>query len=306
MLILLANALVMAGIVILLGSLLPMRQIVIRIPAGPVRRQWYAVIALTLFFIFGYFGYLAKFWNQHRDLTDLLVPSVLFLGACFVFVTSRLSLQTATDVRHIALLEQENITDPLTGLYNRRYLSRRFAEEFARAQRYNLPLSVLLLDIDHFKQLNDTYGHTVGDLVLSHLGRIVQDRIRASDIAARYGGEEFMIIAPNTAALPAATLAEQLRLSASAAILAEQLRHSVESQALLLISKPDQQQEIRITISIGVAELARDMGDAQRLIHNADRALYQAKQEGRNRVVIYDPNATNALGSPGEASQSIF
>jgi len=98
------------------------------------------------------------------------VPTVFFSVACFVLLVNALSLQTAFDVRRMTIMEQENITDPLTGLYNRRYLERHLNEEIAKAYRYDLPLSALMLDIDHFKKTNDTYGHLVGDRVLKKPG----------------------------------------------------------------------------------------------------------------------------------------
>jgi len=131
--------------------------------------------------------------SRHTAWLDLIVPSVFFFGAGFVWLTATLSLHTAIDIRRVTVLEHENITDPLIGIYNRRYLDRRLQEEFIRARRYSLPLSVLLLDIDHFKRVNDAYGHQVGDLVLSYLGKLLLSAIRATDIIARYGGEEILI-----------------------------------------------------------------------------------------------------------------
>ncbi len=136
----------------------------------------------------------------------------------------------------------------------------------------------MLLDIDHFKRVNDTYGHQAGDRVLSYLGRLVLHAVREADIPTRYGGEELLIIAPNT------TLA-------SAAALAERLRQHVETHELVLSSESNARQEIRITVSIGVASLAPGVANSRQLIGDADAALYRAKQEGRNRVVANGASA---------------
>ena len=277
MLNLLANILVIAGVGILIGALMPVRQLIAQLPTGHVRRSWYLLTALIAIFIVGYLSYIPAFWGRQSTWLDLIVPGIFFCGAGFVWLTASLSLQTATDVRRVTLLERENITDPLIGIYNRRYLDRRLEEECVRARRYTLPLAVLLIDIDHFKRINDTYGHQVGDLVLSDLGKLILQAIRESDIAARYGGEEMMIIAPNTT-------------PSSAKVLAERLRQRVETYTLTLTKGSNPPQEVRITVSIGVAGLSQETLDSQKLIHNADEALYHAKQAGRNRSVIHETN----------------
>jgi diguanylate cyclase (GGDEF)-like protein len=271
----LSNILVIAGTCILIGALFLVRQLIAQLPAGLVRRRWYILSIFIGFFVLGYISYTAVFWSRHTAWLDLIVPSVFFFGAGFVWLTATLSLHTAIDIRRVTVLEHENITDPLIGIYNRRYLDRRLQEEFVRARRYSLPLSVLLLDIDHFKRINDAYGHQVGDLVLSYLGKLLLSAIRATDIIARYGGEEILIIAPSTTA-------------SSAVALAERIRQHVETHELVLTSEPNKRQAIRITVSVGVVELDQEAADSQGLVHNADEALFRAKREGRNRVVLHD------------------
>jgi diguanylate cyclase (GGDEF)-like protein len=283
---LVAESLLIAGVLALIVALIPVRQLISQLPYGQVRRSWFTLTLLIVIFIVGYMMYAVSFWSRQTTLTDLIVPGIFFLGSGFVWLASTLSLQTAIDIRRVTLLERENITDPLMGIYNRRYLDRRLEEEITRAQRYTLPLSVLLIDIDRFKRINDTYGHPVGDLVLSYLGNLLLQAIRESDIAARYGGEEILIIAPNTTI-------------STAGALAERLRHHVEAHALVLTNQSNNPQEIRITISVGVASLS-ETSDSQRIVYNADEALYQAKQEGRNRIVIHDIHFPNLSSPAGE------
>ncbi len=273
MLSLFANSLVLAGVVILVGSLLPVRRLMVQLATGPMRRRWTLLVGLILLFILGYLTYAAVFWNRPSAWADLIVPVIFFCGAWFVWLTCWLALQTVIDVRYLARLEHEGITDALTGLYNRRYLDRRLEEEFARAQRHALPLAILLLDIDHFKRINDTYGHPVGDQVLSALGRLTLKTLRTSDIAARYGGEEFLVIAFSTSADAAAALAERWR-------------QWVESHALALAGATSPEQAIRVTASVGVAALGPEVDSVRKLVERADQALYRAKQAGRNRVVV--------------------
>jgi diguanylate cyclase (GGDEF)-like protein len=286
MLNLLANGLVIAGACVLVGALFRVRRLIAQLPSGQVRLRWYTLMGLIALFIVGYISYAAAFWSHPTTWPDLIVPGVFFFGAGFVWLTAALSLQTATDVRRVTILEHESISDPLLGIYNRRYLDRRLAEECARARRYSLPLSLLLIDIDHFKPINDAYGHQVGDLVLNYLGKLVLQCIRASDIAARYGGDEVLIIAPNTT-------------TSYAAALAERLRQHMETHEQVLTNLSNKPQKIRFTVSIGVASLSQEASDCQSLVNNVDEALYRAKQEGRNRIYIYAGEAPKAASPAG-------
>lgn len=173
-----------------------------------------------------------------------------------------------------ARLLRSGFTDVLTGWHNRRYLQVRLKEELARACRDGSNLVCLMLDIDHFKQVNDTWGHAAGDAVLQELAQRVEAQVRASDVAARYGGEEFVVLLPNTDDEAGARLAERIRAAVSAT----------------LIELPGGE-SVRITASIGIAGIAPDkdetdlktIGDS--LIARADVALYSAKTAGRNKVV---------------------
>ena len=268
-----AIGLVIAGAGLIIIALNPIRQLIAQLPDGPLRQRWFILRTLIVSFIIGYLGYIVVYWNSRGMSEDLVVPAVFFLGGWFVLLVSFLSLQTAVDVRRMVLLEQENITDPLMDVYNRRYMDRRLADEVTRARRYNLSLSILMIDIDRFKNINDTYGHPEGDVVLRRLGKLTVDTVRATDIVARYGGEEIMVIAPNTSV-------------ATAAKLAERLRGKIESTELLP-QEASKTSALKVTVSIGVAYFDQDTRDSRALINQADEALYRAKSEGRNRVVVH-------------------
>ena len=183
----LANTRVLAGALVLVAAIPPTRRLIARLPKGRVRGRWYVMLAFVLLFLLGYLGYALAFWNRHERPIDLLVPVIFLLGACFVALNAVLSLQTVEALLRLSLLEKENIADPLTGVYNRRYLDRRLNEEVSRARRHGLPLTVLMLDIDHFKRINDDHGHQAGDQVLAqfadltkHAGR---NRVNADEPA---------------------------------------------------------------------------------------------------------------------------
>jgi diguanylate cyclase (GGDEF)-like protein len=172
-----------------------------------------------------------------------------------------------------ARLETLSVTDALTGLFNRRYFDSLLLNEVKRTLRYNTPLAVLLLDLDHFKHVNDTYGHPMGDQVLRNVGSIVQAGIRNTDTAARYGGEELVVVLTQTG-LPGALDA------------GERLRHKI-SEAVHTVAGVSMQ----CTASFGLATFdgSSEMVDCAELVTRADQALYQAKAQGRNRLVLWKP-----------------
>lgn len=272
-----ANGMVAVGIILQILALKPVHRLISLLPRGRLRFYWYLLAVLIFIFIFGYLAYIGLFWGSHERLSDLIVPAVFFLGACFVLLVNTLSLETTRNARRLTALEQESITDPLTGIYNRRYLDRRLADEIARSNRYGMPLSVLLIDIDHFKRVNDIYGHQVGDLVLEGMAQLIVTTLRTTDIVARYGGEEIMVIAPSTPVKTAANLAERLRK------VVEDASFEVPAELDLEISA------LGVTVSIGVACFGREVRDMNDLVQSADKALYRAKSEGRNRVVVSGP-----------------
>lgn len=173
------------------------------------------------------------------------------------------------DSLHRQLSDQAN-RDALTGLFNRRYLDSTLERELARCKREGRSLSLLMIDIDHFKQVNDTYGHIGGDQVLKEIGTLLFANARTEDVACRYGGEEFTLLLPN---MPLEVAHER----------AEQLRETFAAMAV-----PFGEFAIRTTISVGIAVYPEHGKTPDELTQRADRALYQAKAAGRNRVVVFE------------------
>ncbi len=168
-------------------------------------------------------------------------------------------------------LEELAYFDPLTGLPNRRFFLNSVQTLLESARRYGNPLSLMVMDVDNFKSINDTYGHEAGDLVLKSLASILKTNLRQADIPARFGGEEFIVALPNTSL-------------ESAYKTAERIRKTFENSTVIHNGR-----EIKTTISIGVAQFRDYMESIDDLIRDADQALYQAKATGKNRVVIYEP-----------------
>lgn len=174
------------------------------------------------------------------------------------------------------VLEQQTYSDQLTGLFNRRWLNEVLAREFGAAVKEGWPLSVAFIDVDHFKRVNDSYGHQVGDAVLASIAEGLMSEMRQSDILARYGGEEFVLVLPGTGGEDAWYVVERLRERLG------ERRHSVHGKA------------INVTISIGLTTFRAcsnpddDITSCDALLRAADRALYVAKREGRNRTAVYN------------------
>lgn len=174
-------------------------------------------------------------------------------------------------------LAELSATDELTGLHNRRHLLQRISQCLSEYMRYNHPTALLLFDIDHFKSVNDTYGHTAGDDLLRQLSALLRTRVRQEDVLARYGGEEFIALLPSTPIRAASEMAERMLELVSS--------HRFECDG----------NSIHITISIGVAGVPGDeVTSAEELISIADKRLYVAKRTGRNRMVSREDSSANA------------
>jgi diguanylate cyclase (GGDEF)-like protein len=170
-----------------------------------------------------------------------------------------------------AALYQTSIMDHLTQVHNRPFIMKVFEDAFMQTKRYQQVFSCILLDIDDFKRINDTYGHPIGDMVLKETAKQIADQLRKTDSVGRYGGEEFLIILPNTNIAEAEHVAEKVRLA-----VAETSVHKID---------------LRITISLGVCDTQMNNPTSQEdMLHKVDIALYEAKNNGKNRTVTFNPS----------------
>jgi diguanylate cyclase (GGDEF)-like protein len=175
-------------------------------------------------------------------------------------------------------LKELAITDDLTKLFNSRHFYAQLEYEVNRFNRYKRPFSIMMIDLDHFKRFNDTYGHLEGDRILRRVGRKITSCMRTMDTAYRYGGEEFTVLLPETDCNAALTVAERIK-------------DSISSETLEDVN------DSRITVSIGVSEYS-ESDSITHLIKRADKAMYAAKQQGRNRIAYWPPHADDARNHP--------
>lgn len=192
-------------------------------------------------------------------------------------VRLRSALRLATLLQ---MLSQRAQIDGLTGLWNRAYFDTRFADELAGCARHARPLALAMLDIDHFKSINDSHGHPAGDAVLQGFARVLRREIRQSDVACRYGGEEFALIMPDTAPQDAVTVCERIRTTLS---------------EIIWPLHPER----RVTVSIGITGCAANHPPTPaEWVHRADQNLYAAKRQGRNRLIATDPDGAAGVTMP--------
>ncbi len=217
---------------------------------------------LTSFF-FSIVALKSPFWVEHKFLSLGMMSAQLLVPFYFFILLKR--LQTTNQK-----LEQLSLHDGLTGLMNRHTFDSQISAEASRLKRFNTPFALALLDIDHFKKINDTFGHLAGDIVLQKVAETLKKSCRDGDVVARFGGEEFALLLPGHGMREIDFAGERLRMAV------EQLSTIVD----------DQPQAIRVTVSIGIAYWNDRFNNSREWIQSADEMLYKAKRQGRNRVVV--------------------
>ncbi|MGD8941081.1 MAG: GGDEF domain-containing protein [Gammaproteobacteria bacterium] len=228
----------------------------------------------------------AEHMYQNITYIPLLSPSgeVNQIGIIIYDVTDIATNKSELE-RANSKLQALSRTDRLTQLYNRGYWEDCLIREFARHKRTNEPCSLIMFDIDHFKKVNDTYGHQAGDEVIRITAQAVRDKVRTTDIAGRYGGEEFGIILIDTK-------------SEGALLLAQRLRKHIES---ILVQHDGR--DIRYTVSLGVSEVDTQIRDHKQWLEQADQALYSAKESGRNQAIVYQSKSEPVLNATANSEK---
>ncbi len=208
---------------------------------------------------------------NYRDITERKTAEQALRDA-----NDQLNVRVAEIEKLQAELREQALRDPLTGLYNRRYLGDALERELSRVKREKKSMSIIVMDIDHFKRINDSYGHQAGDQFLTAIADLIARHARSSDIACRYGGEEFLLVMPGAGVRTAARRAEELRV------------------ACMQISIPHGGKKLNVTVSLGVAAYPLHGKEAEEVVIKADKALYKSKRSGRNRVTVWSESPDSA------------
>lgn len=229
------------------------------------KRLWTIIVVVVAYLVYVSLGDLIpQYWRWIGFRS--FERSIMTLGFVIILLISLSGLALSEKLTSLA------IKDGLTGLFNQTYIKARLQEEIYRSDRYHYPLSVMMIDLDDFKDLNDRYGHIVGDRILKSFADLIQEMIRASDVAARYGGEEFLVVLPQTSCLDGAAAAERIRKEV--ALCPFRIGSHLEKIA-------------QFTVSIGVYSSPYHGQTVEEIVNLTDAALYRAKTEGKNRVVVF-------------------
>ena len=231
---------------------------------------FYSIIIPMAYLGIGEWDY--GFWDVKGFVRFTIATFVVVYTTCFFEVSANSAYNTIQEIRekekvHLKALEKLSVTDQLTGLSNRRYFDDHLAIERKRAKRDNKTLSLIMIDIDHFKRVNDAHGHQMGDSVLKEFSDLLQQNVRATDMISRWGGEEFIVLLPSTS-------------TEEAILVAKKIQSAVNSYCFSGAGK--------LTASFGVSTVDPNSGSNRESVNKADQALYQAKNQGRNCVVAYE------------------
>ncbi|WP_162561191.1 GGDEF domain-containing protein [Methylobacterium terrae] len=257
----------MVGVVVAL-AIVPLRDVARLANTPAVKRGWHALNAGCVICIVLLVILTMSMPPKTLDLNTVVELIMYFVGAAVIAAFAHLARRTGLDLIRLAPFEVQAFTDGLTGLGNRRLFTERLDEEIARARDTGLPLSLIVLDIDHFKRVNDTYGHAIGDVVLKHVANAVMAGMRNADTVCRIGGEEIAAIMPRIDPAQAAAMADALRVAIGATAV-----------------PVGDGRTIAATVSLGFATW-KPGEDGDDLFGRADAALYAAKHAGRDRISL--------------------
>jgi diguanylate cyclase (GGDEF)-like protein len=248
---------------------------------------WPSLRNLIAFFAVGYGVYLVFLVLERPFDRDLIAAEVFFLSAVFILLVVRFAYRTIREIMRLEEMEQLANTDELTGLFNRRAIMRLLEEEFWKAHRFGFPLSLAMIDLDRFKDVNDRWGHLAGDVVLREVAATLKERLRKIDVVGRYGGEEFLCILPSTPVDGALITGERVR-----GFVRDLRFRPTEPGGFERAGRSGSEagagEFVQVTVSVGVSTVNSAFRRPEDLLAAADAALYRAKGKGRDRTELYE------------------
>ncbi len=273
---LLACILLLSAVCLLTVSFFTSRQLIKKLPLGKVRYNWQIFSYLIVAAIIGYAVYMFLLVVGQVSITSLMIPKLAFAASTFMLLLCFLTYQITVNIRDAIAMDQASIVDPVLDIYNRRYFDRRIDEETQRSRRYDLPLSLILFEIDEFNKVIDTHGKLVGDVVLKKVSDFIVSSVRSSDIVARFDESKLIVGTTQTE--------EEMAVN-----LADRLRAEIEKLNVLPSSEKQNSKTMHVTSSVGVACVLDSISNGLELTNMAERALSQANVNGRNKVYTFDP-----------------
>ena len=270
-----ANILILCSVLLTTASFFAVLQLIKRLPLGKVRNNWKILSFFILGLMFGHFAFLPIMWAENIVFSSLTFPAAAIAISTFLLLLCYLTYQTTCDILEAITIDQASIVDPMLEIYNRRYYDRRIDEETQRSRRYELPLSLIMFEVDGFNNVIKQYGPLVANVVLRKISDHIVNSVRASDIVARYEDQKIVIAATQTE--------KDMSLK-----LADRLRGEIEELNVLQGHEDDGSESLHITVSAGVSTVDENIKNGFDLSDVAEKALQEAIKQGRNRVHALD------------------
>ena len=270
-----ANILIFCSVLLFAASIFAVQQLIKKLPLGKVRNNWNILSFFIAGIMIGLFVCLPMLWIDKIVLTSLTFPVIGITTSAFVLMLCFLTYQTTRDIQEAILVDQASIIDPVLEIYNRRYYERRIEEETQRARRYELPLSLIMLEVDGFNNIVKSHGRLVGDVVLRKVSDFIENSVRASDIVARFDDQKIVIATTQTD--------KEMTMK-----LANRLRSDIEELNVVQGDGENKSETLHVTVSAGVSTVDENIKNGFDLSDVAEKALQEAIKQGRNRVHALD------------------
>ncbi len=262
-----ANILIFSSILLFAASIFAIQQLIQKLPLGKVRNNWKILSFFIVGILVGLLVSMPMMWTGNIVLSSLMFPIIGIAISAFVVMLCFLTYQTTCDIREAIAIDQASIIDPALEIYNRRYYERRIDEETQRSRRYELPLSLIMFEIDEFSSVVNKHGRLVGDVVLKKVSDFIVNSVRASDIVARYEDQKIVIVTTQTD--------KEMTMK-----LADRLRGEIEELNVLQVNEEDSSETLGVTVSAGVSTVEENIKSGFDLSDVAEKSVEEINQAG--------------------------
>lgn len=284
-----ANILIFCSVLLFAASIFAVQQLVKKLPLGKVRNNWNILSFFIAGFMIGLLVCLPMIWTGKIILTTLTIPVIGITVSAFLLMLCFLTYQTTRDIQEAIVVDQTSIIDPVLEIYNRRYYERRIDEETQRSRRYELPLSLIIFEVDGFNNIVKSHGRLVGDVILRKVSDFIVNSVRASDIVARYEDQKIVIAATQTD--------KEMTMK-----LADRLRSKIEELNVLQANEENKSESLHVTVSAGISTVDENIKTGFDLSDIAEIALQKSIKQGHNKVYTLDAAEIKPAGEMIESA----